>query len=233
MPNQKLAGSAIIDCRVQTGKCPRDCNQCYYNLFGKHEEVVLPERSTDKIVRMNAEHDSYYDKELCECQALGYKDSFFNTSFGDLDYPRPVVLTANSRETTPWKGWIRPHDFTESLANLMFVRLRLSVENRFNVYEAAAEWARQGVPVVLTYMRYYKDPPSWNNYEKRKHIENECWQLTENSRSLILISAVHRVHNESLLYDCHGLCKDCRQCEIFYLLAKKRMQRVGTFGEQR
>lgn len=36
MINSKMVGSGIVECKPQLGKCPNDCNQCYYNRNKKY-----------------------------------------------------------------------------------------------------------------------------------------------------------------------------------------------------
>ena len=58
--NPKQEGTDLWDCIVQTGPCPMNCNQCFYNRPGAYyvplNELPLipdPKEVGDGIVRMN------------------------------------------------------------------------------------------------------------------------------------------------------------------------------------
>ena len=231
--NPKLLDSCLIDCRVQIGPCPGECNQCFYNHM-PHEyrlKQIIPtqQEASLKIVRMNAEHDSNHSKPLVIETALKYQDSFFNTSHPDVQFPRPVVLTVNPRETDEPRRWTRPRDLTgpESLNHLMFIRYRVSAANYIDCTSMAEEWASKGITSVFTFMRYYDEQacPSINAYEKRKNFMHDCLQLKAKAKEQImtyvlaslgpLVSFCGTLHS--------NLCKDCGNCEHYYYIAKRRM----------
>ena len=67
--NPKLKDSGVIDCKPQKGKCPLNCNQCFYNREGAFYTDInrsqLPSSFEvgRSIVRVNSGHDSNIDKE--------------------------------------------------------------------------------------------------------------------------------------------------------------------------
>ncbi len=174
--NPKMKGSACIDCRVQIGVCPNNCNQCFYNRPGAFycdiNQPQLPDpadvNAKGLIVRMNSGHDSNLDREVVIEQAQKYNQFFFNTSIPNFDFPGPVVFTANGLEEEP--AWcpivdrkyktrlIHPKQ-DQFIDRLMFVRLRVSLTNLDLIEYAVAAWTAMNVPVVLTFMAYYSQTP--------------------------------------------------------------------------
>ena len=227
MKNKKLVGSNIIDCRVQTGDCPNNCLGCYYNRMpvAHKEQPVIPtaKEAAGKIVRMNAEHDSNIEREAVVKQALQYDDSFFNTSMLNLNFPRPVVLTVNADESNVYD----PLDVSpiEQLNNIMFVRVRVSsLITKCELDRLIGIWTCYYVPVVLTFIRYYQQiiqKEYQDKYEYKKHVLHSCWQLKDSIKKS-LINDLRRDYG-SFVYKCGEQCKDCRNCESFYYLAKQRM----------
>lgn len=236
--NPKQEGTRIYSCRVQTGKCPNGCNQCYYNHDGYYENINEPHipdpaevNAANGIVRMNDGHDSSIEKERVIFQAEQYNDAFFNTSRFDIDFPGPVVLTANAKEEDA-STWIQPYALIQrfgSLSNVMFVRYRTSVTNYLIVALSARKWAEHGIPVVLTFMRYYSKEamPRVQHaaYEKKTHVLNSYYCPTKEFIQDVL-KHFHKVE----LYGINmcgsiesSLCKDCMLCEHFYRATKKRM----------
>src|SRR5208282_4231145 len=128
--NPKQVETALFDCVPQEGKCPHNCNQCFFNREGAFytptPSIPTVEEVEGGIVRMNCGHDSNFERDLVIETALKYKDFFFNTSVPRFDFPGPVVLTANPKEEErPWQ----PAYEDQIPRNLMFVRLRVSSTN--------------------------------------------------------------------------------------------------------
>jgi hypothetical protein len=102
--NPKQEGSNLFDCRPQVGVCPNNCNQCFYNrpnaFYNNIDQpsIPSPEKVDTGIVRMNCGHDSNIERDLVIETSKQYKEVFFNTSIPNLDFPGPVVLTANPKE---------------------------------------------------------------------------------------------------------------------------------------
>lgn len=232
--NPKQAGTVVFDCIPQSGPCPNNCNQCFYNRPGAfytdiHESMVphpadLP---VEAIVRMNSGHDSNLHRDTVISVASLYPRTFFNTSIPRLDFPGPVVLTVNPREEDTFH---RPPT-SNMPANLMFVRIRVSPSNRQLTQDAVRLWTARQVPVVLTLMRYYDQAVpanTWNTpdpaYVFKTHILNAYWCPT-----LAYTQAVMDVFMENRLVSLcgshsGGLCQDCRNCETYYLQTAKRLR---------
>ena len=166
--NPKQVGSDLFDCIPQTGPCPNNCSQCFYNWPGafyvdiNEPHIPTPEEVGNGIVRMNCGHDSNMQRELVIETAKQYKNFFFNTSIPNFDFPGPIVFTANPKE----EGFICPTviddcwktgDFRAD--NLMFVRLRVSASNLARIFQAIKVWTDHQIPVILTFMAYYDQEP--------------------------------------------------------------------------
>jgi hypothetical protein len=201
------------------------------------DKPVIPtkEQAKNKIVRMNAEGDSTFQKADVIAQAQKYDDSFFNTSRPDANFPRPVVITINAREEDLWSRWMRPRDIPMRLLHhIMFVRIRVSINNFLGMDNVIREWNCEQIPVVLTFMRYYTpDPPAFDGtfYERLLHVERPCWQMREQARGRIVAELKARCGR--LVTECGRsysyLCKDCRACEIYYWIAKYHMEALGLW----
>ena len=226
--NPKQEGSNVWDCKPQCGPCPLNCNQCFYNrpdafyVDINKPHIPTPEEVGDGIVRFNSGHDSNLEKEKVLEVAKQYKDVFFNTAIPRFDFPAPVVFTANRAEEQQATLPIRDEAW---LDKLMFVRLRVSTTNLRWIDEAVGEWTANKIPVVLTFMAYYDDPPGKENYEwKVRHI-NSYWCAKKD----FIISVLKREKEIGgrLVTMCgtpdSNWCRDCKNCETYYWQAKKRL----------
>jgi hypothetical protein len=252
--NPKQVGSNVWGCIPQEGLCPNKCNQCYFNrpnaFWTKTPYAPDPEDVEDKIVRVNTGHDSNIQRERVIEVAKRYKHYFFNTSIPRLDFPGPVVLTANPREEDCCN---MPGEVIGSLSRLMFVRLRVSASNLFVIEQAVEWWTREQVPVVLTFMAYYEEPVVEKVYDyavtrnhslvehfscgtgmmaqsmlyqyKTRHV-NSYWCPTKEFIQYTL-KQMKRVGGR-LVTMCgtpdSNYCHDCRNCEIYYWQTIKHMQ---------
>jgi len=237
--NPKLEGTNIVDCIPQSGKCPHNCNQCFFNrpdaFYTEVPSVPTPEEVGDNIVRMNCGNDSNNQRDLVIVTAKRYKRFFFNTSVPRYNFPGPVVLTANPKEEEPANMpiWHNQHWYSPA-GNLMFVRLRVSATNLLHIDRAVAAWTEARVPVVLTYMAYYTERPevpldvaaavSGPCYEwKVRHI-NSYWCPTKN----FMRAVIYRYPANRLVSMCgsieSGYCRDCLNCETYYLQTVKRLR---------
>ena len=202
MRNPKQDGSRIYDCIPQAGKCPMQCNQCYFNRGYYRETPFVDDVPEDAVVRMNCGHDSNIERELVIETASRYKNVFFNTSIPRFDFPGPVVFTANPKEEV---DWFRPKD-TE---NIMFIRLRVSSTNLELIDQAVEAWHK--VPIVLTFMSYYSYAPELiDNYEWKVRHVNSYWCPTPR----FIDSVMERYSNN--VFVCGKWCKDCGNCQSFY-----------------
>lgn len=230
--NPKQEGTILFDCIPQSGRCQLNCNQCFFNRPGAFytdtPSVPTPEEVGSGIVRMNCGHDSNIEKQLVVDTAKKYKHAFFNTSIPDLDFPGPVVFTANRDEESYTTA---PPDNVPT--NLMFVRLRVSGTNGNLVHQGVRAWTLAHVPVVLTFMAYYDFKPSVDPcldltvdecYEwKVRHI-NPYYCPTP----LFIQKIRDRYRNNRLVSMCGGIysnmCRDCRNCETYFIQTSKRMR---------
>lgn len=216
MKNPKIEGSGIVECKPQVGKCPNDCNQCYYNRNEEYcKSAIYPLYDTEKIVRVNAGHDSNSQREMVIAITEQYKYKFFNTSIPRFDFPGPVVFTANPQEEQD-AVFLHPSVIPD---NLMFVRLRVSSVNIEYIERAIGFYTEHLVPVVLTFMAYYDCEPSLTRfYEWKKRHINDYWCPKESFKAAVLKQLGNR-----LVSICGDLCKDCRNCETYYWQTLKRM----------
>ncbi len=232
--NPKQVGSVLFDCVPQHGPCPNNCNQCYYNecFYAGHEPLIPEPRDVaDGIVRMNSGHDSNLEKELVLETAKLYKDVFFNTSAPDLNFPGPVVFTANKGEELNILYTLPTH----IPMNLMFVRMRTSAVNLGRVLEEASKWAKRNVPVVLTLMHYrtLDDVPGRCRYlyENKLHIEHDWW--VPNARLWRIIRSHSVFQTNRLIQTCgsyeSAMCCDCGLCKCYYRITKKRLDENGYY----
>jgi hypothetical protein len=246
--NPKQVGSNTFDCRPQVGKCPIDCNQCFYNRPGAFycdiDEPYIPDPELvgDSIVRMNCGHDSNIERAKVIEAAQKYPHHFYNTSIPKLDFPGPVVLTSNPKEEEGPGYLPRKEPYCDSdlstpvYKNLMFVRLRVSSSNIDHIDTAAEAWWAVSVPVVMTFMAYYEEEARPSTVEpdleldlddcyewKVRHI-NSYWCPTRP-----FIEAVMRRYRQYRLHSLCGMldsvfCRDCRNCETYYWQTLKRLQ---------
>jgi len=235
--NPKQKGSNLYDCRVQTGPCPNDCNQCFYNRPGAYyEDINLPHSPPDyvggsedlAIVRMNCGHDSNFEREKVIAESKKYKNVFFNTSIPAFDFPGPVVFTANPKEEQA----VYPH----CADNLMFVRFRTSSTNLGILKQLLLcymEWRPEikwRIPIVLTFMAYYAgDPPDKENYIWKKRHINSYWCPTPDFMRRV-VADMKKIGGR-LVTMCgtpdSPWCRDCRNCETYYWQTIKHMKETA------
>lgn len=223
--NPKYEGSNIFECRPQLGKCPLNCNQCFYNrpnaYYADIDKLCMPtiEEVGDGIVRVNGGHDSNIEREKVIKETAIYKRRFFNTALPKFDFPAPVVFTANREEEKP--------AYLSAASNLMYVRLRVSTTNLGLVDDAVKYYVVHRIPIVLTFMAYYDCEPSdkrayiW----KKRHI-NSYWCATREFMADILQR--EKEIGGRLVTMCGTLdsnwCRDCRNCETYYWQTMKHLQ---------
>ncbi len=231
--NPKLAGTSVHDCIPQTGKCPVNCNQCYFNRPGAYyypidELPLIPTGVGNYIVRMNCGHDSNIQRNKVIVVAEQYKNVFFNTSIPQLDFPGPVVFTANPKEEED------ACLFAKLPKNLMFVRLRTSGTNLYLIDQAVKYYTAFDIPVVITMMAYYTESPPVvlsvdtglhreNCYVWQKRHINSYWCPTEQFKRAVM----ERYQNNRSVSLCGAFtsnwCRDCRNCESYYWQTRKRL----------
>jgi hypothetical protein len=228
--NPKLVGTDIIDCIPQTGECPHQCPECFYNggrFFRDVNEPWIPtsEQIGNKIVRVNSGNDSNNNRKLVIEKTKNYEEKFYNTSVPKFDFPGPVVFTCNGGPKSELK-------FVDDVDNLMFVRVRVNSWDMDIVDSAVAHyWDKHKVPVVLTFMRYYNQDliPEWNkgDYEWRKSILNDYWCLKQE----VIVSIMARYKGRGVRMcgtPVSSTCIDCRNCELLYY--EKMVKNHGVCG---
>jgi len=223
--NPKQEGTNVFDCRVQTGKCPINCNQCFYNRENAYYSDInqpdipsIEEVGDNGIVRMNCGHDSNIEREKCIETAQKYKHYFFGTSIPNFDFPGPVVFTANRDEEE-----LIP--FLDVPKNMMFIRLRVSSTNLHLIKKAVAYYSKY-VPVILTFMAYYTEPPEKENYEWRVRHINSYWCAKKD----FIVNVVDEMKaiGGRMVALCgaidHNYCISCKNCETYYWQTIKHMK---------
>ena len=236
--NPKMEGTTFWDCIPQKGACPINCSQCFFNRPGAYytevPTVPTPEEVGDGIVRVNCGNDSNNQRDLVIETAKKYQRFFFNTSIPRFDFPGPVVLTANPKEED-WDRYAMPDYHGEWISparNLMFVRLRTSATNLPLIDKAVTAWTAARVPVVITFMAYYDHEPAVPEglvfkepcYEWRVRHINSYWCPTKGFMRWVM----GRYAQNRLVSMCSSInsayCRDCRNCETYYLQTMKRLR---------
>jgi len=253
--NPKTAGSEIVTCRPQIGPCPgggtpmqaAPCPCCYFNAPGYYESVRYsrfpsPEEAEGKICRINDGHDSNQDGKirlpqghwllpdlglpadkaimftrgtLIEMARYYYRQPYWNTSIPRFDFPGPVVFTCNGRIPL----------FVDCPPNVMAVRIRFNSWEMNTLVALADHYVAQGVPVLLTAMRYTDArmiPPVllWVEYGHKAHILNSYWSLLGQRQLQVTSDIQYRVGRSGLIHLCGSpkspLCRDCGNCVRLY-----------------
>ena len=218
--NPKLAGSNLIDAVPQTGKCPNGCEECFYNraFYRPLDTPLLPsdEEAAGKIVRVNSGHDSNLDRDKVIAATSRYPQRFYNTSIANFAFPAPVVFTCNGREPL----------FVDVTPNVMFVRVRYNPWDLVEQDALVGHYLEQGVPVVLTWMRYYSSEAIPGGYRSDfvhgTHLLNEYWKLRPGMKVRLA-----RQYAGTGVRQCgvpwSSLCVDCRNCEFLYWECMRRL----------
>lgn len=217
--NPKLAGSHLIEAIPQTGECPIGCAECFYNggrFYRTLDEPLLPSlaEAEGKIVRVNAGHDSNINRALVVGATRHYPHKFYNTSIPRFDFQAPVVFTCNGK---------KPH-FVDCPPNIMFVRIRTNTWDMEIQDALVKHYLGQGVPVALTFMRYYdkNNVVEMERYEWRKNILNDYYCIRADPQLEIL-----KRYKGTGVRMCgtpvSSLCVDCRNCELLYWECLRKM----------
>lgn len=239
--NPKTKGSGIVCAIPQTGTCPNNCEDCFFQSGRSYLEPLesnlpnLPNLNQVKyhIVRINDGNDSNHKKADVIKETLGYNHKFYNTAVPDLDFHSfviqyPVVLTVNPGFMTDQNF----HMIPDVPKNLMFVRFRANTWNIELQKKCIEYYSEQEIPIVLTFMAYYnttgKIPEGHeNNYIFRKR--------TLNSYNAITTKAWRRVmkqyENNKWVYSCGWIegelgdthCRFCGNCLREYFATLERM----------
>ena len=235
--NPKTKGSGIICAIPQQGRCPMDCDDCFFQSGRSFLEPLdentpnMPSfrQSIGRIVRVNDGNDSSIQKDLVIKSTKMYQHKFYNTSIpNDLRrFYAPVVLTINPGKMTD-TDW---HKLLDIPKNLMFVRIRANTWNINTViFPAIKYYTLRDVPVVLTFMAYYdtvdKIPENYRrDYEFTKRTLNsyyciipEMWEGIMNYFKYNKL--VHSCGKDANTHD----CKFCGNCLREYFKTKEVMR---------
>lgn len=130
---------------------------------------------------------------------------------------------------------------------LMFVRLRVSGTNLELIEHAVAAWTSKDIPVVLTFMAYYdQDPPGCFcisdgqfGWKPNNSPDGQCYALIAYQWKVRHINSYYCPTKDFVLYVLNrmrkfggrlvtmcgtpdsGKCKDCRNCETYYIQRAK------------
>jgi hypothetical protein len=188
--NPKTKGSGIFCAIPQDYEpCERNCPDCFFQNGRSYLEPLdknlpnIPERSiiNNYVIRVNDGLDSGQNIEQVIWETTPYPNKFYNTAdlfaIKRLQKAGPVVLTINPGQMTD--GCF--HTYNDDLKDLMFVRFRANTWNQRLLAQAVLDWCGNGVPLVITYMRYYEEgsiPRSHSiAYDKKEHILNPSWSI--------------------------------------------------------
>lgn len=228
--NPKTKGSGIIGCIPQSGLCPNQCPDCFFQSGRSYLEplkdnlpnIPTPADARGRVVRMNDGNDSMNFPELVMQIAHQYDDYFYNTCNPQIDLlDAPVVLTVNP-------GTMTDSNFHRVIGkNLMFVRARANTWNLSLLREIVDFYTETETPIGLTYMAYYHDEVSdgyKQYYEWRKRTLNSYWCITNQGQRMI--EAIFT--DNPFVYSCGGKlqksCRFCGMCLREYYATKERMR---------
>jgi len=239
--NPKTKDSGIICCIPHNTTCPIKCEDCFFISGRSYLEPLqknLPnmpsfEEVGHRIVRVNDGNDSNNKQQMVIDSVKHYKQKFYNTSITkNLNkFDAPFVLTLNPGKYTDV-------DFAqiEPIPSLMFVRLRVNTWNLDLVDDAVEYYSEREVPIVLTFMAYFKgeipeahiEDPEKSSYIFRKRTLNEYWAIKTDSWRGIM----NRYADNKWVYSCGKIegergvtgCRYCGNCVREYHNSMERMR---------
>lgn len=241
--NPKMKDSGLIACIPQSGRCPNECPDCFFQSGRSYLEPLeenLPNMPTldqvgYRVVRVNDGNDSTIDMLGVIKATKRYPLKFYNTSlyrppgkyspFYDLAaFPAPVVLTVNPGKMTDTDF----HRVYPIPKNLMFVRVRTNTWNLGMVDNVVEYYTIRRVPVVLTFMAYF-DQPIPDRYKEdyvfRGRTINMYHAITTRAWRYVMA----RYNDDHLVYSCGKegittLCKHCGNCLREFFATRERME---------
>ena len=245
--NPKTRGSGILACIPQTGVCPNQCSDCFFQSGRSYLEPLsenLPniptaEMAKDHVVRINDGNDSNVDRATVLEVGSQFDMKFYNTAIPkNLDkFDAPVVLTLNPGEMTDIDMHIV--EDKESLENLMFVRFRTNTWNLDKLDEAVEYYTSKEVPVMLTFMAYHDEASipleHRANYMSRKRTSNDYFAITTAAWEQVMAKYKYNL----FVYSCGKIegekgktsCRFCGNCLREYFASTER-QRVAKAKAQ-
>jgi len=234
--NPKTAGSGIICAIPQKGECPQKCPDCFFQSGRSYLEPLvenLPNMpseidATNCVVRVNDGNDSNVNRELVMKSTAHYRHKFYNTSI-PKPFDEPFVLTVNPGKMTD----VSFHNLDPIPKTLMFVRFRANTWNSELMDDAVAYYTSKNVPVVLTFMAYWKYEGSIpkaqvTKYVMRKRTLNTYLAIT----TLAWRRVMRRYEDNPLVHSCGKIegekgksgCKFCGNCLREYYATLERMR---------
>jgi hypothetical protein len=183
------------------------------------------ELTKGKVVRVNDGNDSNVQRELVIEATKQYEQKFYNTAIPEFDFPAPVVLTVNPKEMTDTNFYkVDPIP-----KNLMFVRFRTNLWNYKLCNEAIAYFSQREVPIVLTFMAYFRKaiPRHEEGYVFRKRTLNYYWAITTDAWREVM----KKYENNKFVYSCGRIegeqgdphCRFCGNCLREYFSCMERL----------
>ena len=244
--NPKTANSGIICAIPQTGPCPNECPDCFFQSGRSYLEPLadnLPNmpsaaQAYGRIVRVNDGNDSNVCRQKVINDTAIYRDRFFNTAIPrDLDsFPGPVVLTVNPGKMTD----VDFHIIDPIPANLMFVRARVNTWNLGLIDKIINDYSQREIPIVLTFMAYFDESiPSDHKhfYTFRKRTLNEYWAITTRGWQAVMkwYATNKWVHScgkiEGEMGDTH--CRFCGNCTREFYVTREKMKLADAQEKER
>lgn len=238
--NPKTRGSGIICCIPHDSKCPNECKDCFFQSGRSYLEPLednLPNMPStgevlNRVVRVNDGHDSSFEIDMVITSTRRYLRKFYNTSIPSHlhRFDAPVMLTVNP-------GPMTDKDFhalgmPSAFNSLMAVRARVNTWNLPLVDQIVAYYTPLGIPVILTFMRYYEDPVlghSMRRYGYRKHVLNSYYAITDVDWERVMA----RYKSNNLVCSCGTegeggtpFCLHCGNCLRTYFAAIERRRNV-------
>lgn len=237
--NPKTKGSGIVCCIPQTGTCPHNCKDCFFQSGRSYLEPLkenLPNMPTiddvgDRILRVNDGNDSFNKMDEVIRKTAEFPRKFYNTSIPKRleEYPGPVVLTVNPGKRTNRGALLLP----DPPKNLMFVRFRTNTFNLMSCDKVVEYYTKKDVPVVLTFMAYFNTADQIPSYCKvdyipRKRTTNEYHAITTQAWERVM----YRYHREPLVSSCGKIegekgktgCRWCGNCLREYYATEERLE---------
>jgi hypothetical protein len=234
--NPKTKGSGIVCAIPQTGTCPNKCEDCFFQSGRSYLEPLnenlpnLPSDVNNRVVRVNDGNDSNFRQDFVIACSEIYPMKFYNTSISkNLEkFDAPVVLTINPGKITDTNF----HRLNDIPPNLMFVRFRVNMWNLELLDEAIDWYSDNSVPVILTFMAYFKEsiPRQWKfAYTFRKRTLNSYWAITTGAWEKIMF--IYRYNK--WVYSCGKIegekgttaCRHCGNCLREYFATMERTRR--------
>jgi len=240
--NPKTKGSGIVACIPQTGNCPQNCSDCFFQSGRSYLEPLddnlpnmpSPEEAAGRIVRVNDGNDSSVHRQLVMQDTAGYPMRFYNTSIPThlSEFNAPVVLTLNPKDMTD-----QNFHMVEPPPNLMFVRVRVNAWNALKntpslIDQVVNYYSIREIPVILTFMAYHHekdiDPEFRSSYVLRKRTQNSYYAITTAAWEMIM----SRYKFNKWIYSCGKVegelgvsgCRHCGNCLREYFATMERLR---------